>query len=306
VRSTHYISSAKSFFYAVQSADGKFIYPDGYQIAEDKLELAPKETTQAHTPEAEPVAQEVPVKKKKTYTYKKVIKKTPTVLQNNAFRDFNEQFNFICMPYALHELTDIHYGLTNNPKKFSYSKKGKANSEAFFDMVMEQVNTSKLLHKDSRGYYKMYKFLNFNKIKSNNIVFLKNENTYTVTEYYRINPDNKTKKAYYRAETSSKKIAELAFYKKLFLLGYIDIERWRRLKMGTDVISPKEIFQTESIKLTFKKSTAKVYALKEEATKSIVGALLNKKIRELKARNKAQETVVKRKIGRPKKKLNNQ
>lgn len=309
VRSIHYQSSSKSFYYAVQSADGKFIYPEGYQISEDKLELVPKETTQVHTPKAEPIverkpeAQEKPVKAKKIYTYNKVEKKTPTVIQNNAFRELNEQIDFICEPYSIKQLRNI-YNLIDLPQTGYKKSKNQATSNAFLDMVIEQINASRLLIRGSKGYYKLNKFIQFNKISPNSILYLKDEHSYTVTEHYRINPNNKSKKAYYRAEGNPKKISELGFYKKLYLYEYIDIERWRNLKYGKDRIDPKEVFQNESNKLTFKKSTAQVYELKDSTLRALVSALLFKKIQKLKSDNKKSENamgVVKRKVGRPKK-----
>lgn len=300
---SRYDEKEQMYFYEFMSPDYKTHFPLEYEIAEHYLELVPKEMAQTITPKVEPATEEKPVKAKKIYTYNKVEKKTPTIIQNNAFRGFNGQFDFICEPYSIKQLGNI-YNLIDLPKTSYKKSKNRASSNAFLDMVIEQINASKLLVRDSRGYFKLNKFIHFNKLSPNSLVYLKDEFNYTVTEYYRINSNNKSKKAYYRAEGNPKKISELAFYKKLFLFEYIDIERWRNLKFGKDEIHPKEVFQNENTKLTFKKSTAKVYDLKDPTLKGLVSALLFKKIQILKAYDKNHENpigVVKRKVGRPKK-----
>jgi hypothetical protein len=300
---SRYDEKERIYFYEFMSPDNRTHFPKGCEIAEYYLELFPKEIIQRQIPKYEALTEEEPIKQKKAQSIKKVSRTTPTVTQNNAFRSFNEQFDFICEPYSIKQLGNI-YNLIDLPKTSYKKSKNRASSNAFLDMVIEQINASKLLVRDSRGYFKLNKFIHFNKLSPNSLVYLKDEFNYTVTEYYRINPNNKSKKAYYRAEGNPKKISELAFYKKLFLFEYIDIERWRNLKFGKDEIHAKEVFQNENTKLTFKKSTAKVYDLKDPTLKGLVSALLFKKIQMIKAYDKNPENpmgVVKRKVGRPKK-----
>lgn len=293
IRTTHYRSNSKSFFYAVQATDGGFVYSEGYQISEDKLELVPKETPQAHTPKAEPIveqkseAQDKPVKEKKTpkVSQNKAFKQTnaqpkkDSINQRQAtkkressmFRDFEEEFDFLCSSHTLDSLQKIQKDIESGFSLKNRKTSEESQSKAFYDIFQYKLNNSRLQARKPNGYESIYKYAKFKKWDTSSII-----ETKTLTSFdYEIIDKTKGK------IEANKNCDEKSFYKTLYYNGFIRTRRESKLISGVEKLAKDEEFKTRKLSLNYTVKSKEIYDLKPNALKEIFLLSLNSKIKVL-------------------------